>query len=109
MFVETRTRGTPYQPSLTSEIIRLGCDGIRDITYGASLVGIVCSRDACGKTTHYCLNIRTAGAGRPMRTCSLSTVCSCTDFSGDKDLSAVIVEYCMNMAWPPVRTGDLKS
>ena len=41
--------------------------------------------------------------------CSLTTVCSCADLSGDEDHSAVIVEYCMSMAWPPVRTDDFKS
>ena len=61
------------------------------------------------KTTHYCVNIRTAGAGRAMRMCSLLTVCSCTDFSGDEAQSAVIVENCMSVARPPVRTENFKS
>ena len=61
------------------------------------------------KTTHYCVNIRTAGAGRSIRMCSLPTVYSCSEFSGDEDQSAFIVEYCMSMAWPPVRNDDFKS
>ena len=61
------------------------------------------------KTTHYCVNIRIAGAGRSIRMCSLPTVCSCVYLSGHEDHSAVIVEYCMSMAWPPMRIDDLKS
>ena len=55
------------------------------------------------------MNVRIAGAGRTMRMCSLTTVCSCADLSGDEDHSALIVEYCMSMAWPTVRTDDFKS
>ena len=55
------------------------------------------------------MNVRIAGAGRTMRMCSLTTVCSRADLSGDADQSAVIVEYCMSVAWPLVRTDDFKS
>ena len=61
------------------------------------------------KTPRACKNIRTTGAVRSVYKCNLTTACSCTDLSGDEDHRAVIVEYCMSMAWPPMRIGDLKS
>lgn len=41
--------------------------------------------------------------------CSLTTVFTCADLSGDEDHSAVIVEYGISTHWPPVRTDELNS
>ena len=61
------------------------------------------------KAPRNCIDIRTAGAVSTMRMCSLTAICSCVDLSGDEDHREVIVEYCMSMAWPPVRAENFKS
>ena len=45
---DTDTRFT-LSTFLMLEIIRLGCDRVRDITYGANLVVIVCLRKGSGE------------------------------------------------------------